>query len=64
MREALLQEGFSYRAVEVILGCHKVSTIKQYQSAWSKFLVYLEWEKVRHDRIRLCHVLNFLSFEQ
>ena len=64
MREALLQEGFSHRAIEVILGCHKISTIKQYQSAWSRFLNFLEKEKIRHDRIRLCHVLNFLSFEQ
>ena len=64
MREALLQEGFSHRAIEVILGCHKISTIKQYQSAWSRFLNFLEKKKIRHDRIRLCHVLNFLSFEQ
>ena len=47
-----------------MLGCHKISTIKQYQTAWSKFLAYLEGERIRHDRIRLCHVLNFLSFEQ
>ena len=64
MRESLLQEGFSNRAVEVILGCHKLSTIKQYQTAWSKFLAYLEVERIGHDRIKLCHVLNFLSFEQ
>ena len=64
MREALSQEGFSQRAIDVILGCHKSSTIKQYQAAWSRFLTFLERENIRHDRIRLCHVLNFLSFEQ
>ena len=63
MREALLKDGFSPRAVEIILGCHKESTIRQYQSVWDKFHSFLERENVRHDRLKLCHVLNFLSFE-
>ena len=63
MRDALVKDGFSPRAVEIILGCHKDSTIRQYQSVWDKFLSFLERENLRHDRLKLCHVLNFLSFE-
>ena len=63
MRESLLKDGFSPKAVDIILGCHKASTIRQYQSVWDKFLSFLERENVRHNRIKLCHVLNFLSFE-
>ena len=64
MRDALSGEGFSNKAIDIILGCHKPSTIKQYQSAWNKFLDYMSKEgRTRHGKIKLHHVLNFLAFE-
>ena len=63
MRASLLADGFSNSAVDIILDCHKQSTCTQYQSTWSKFLDFLDSENVRPDRLRLCHVHNFLAHE-
>ena len=64
IRDALVKEGFSSRSADVIIGCHKASTIKQYQSGWTKFLNYLDQESISHGKVRLCHAVNFLSWEQ
>ena len=65
MRRALAEEGFSARTIEIILSCHKESTVKHYQCAWAKFCDYLRIVGVRRqDRLKSCHVLNFLAFEQ
>ena len=64
IRDALVKEGFSRRSADVIIGCHKVSTIKQYQSGWTKFLNYLDRESISHSKVLLCHAVNFLSWEQ
>ena len=64
IRDALVREGFSWRSADVIIGCHKTSTIKQYQSGWTKFLIYLDQESISHGKVRLCHAVNFLSWEQ
>ena len=64
IRDALVKEGFSRRSADVIIGCHKASTIKQYQSGWTKFLNYLDQESISHGKVRLYHAVNFLSWEQ
>ena len=64
IRDALVWEGFSRRSADFIIGCHKTSTIKQYQSGWTKFLNYLDQESIPHDKVRICHAVNFLSWEQ
>ena len=63
MRDSLGAEGFSRSAMDIILDCHKQSTCAQYQSTWVKFLDFLDSEGVRPDRLRLCHVHNFLAHE-
>ena len=63
MRDSLSEEGFSSAAVDIVLDCHKRSTCSQYQSTWSKFLDFLVLENVRPDRLKLCHVHNFLAHE-
>lgn len=55
-------KGLSAFSRRLIKGCHKPSTIHQYQGVWTKFLDYLETRDIRHKDIQIGHVLNFLSF--
>ena len=62
IRAAILKEGLNDYSVRVLCRCHKVSTINQYQGVWSKFLLYLDSQRVLHHSIKVCHVINFLSY--
>ena len=62
IRAAILKEGLNDYSVRVLCRCHKVSTINQYQGVWSKFLLYLDSQKVLHHSVKVCHVINFLSY--
>ena len=46
-----------------MLSEHKDSTVRQYQSTWSKFLGCLAKEGIAHEGIVLSTVYNFLSAE-
>ena len=63
IERTLTEEGLSPLAINILLSCHRESTIHQYQSTWSKFLEFLDGENINHSRVRLCHVLNFLAYE-
>ena len=55
-------KGLSAFSRRLIKGCHKPSTLHQYQGVWSKFLDYLEAHGILHKDVQIGHVLNFLSF--
>ena len=61
--DGLSRQGFNEGAVQLMLSEHKDSTVRQYQSTWSKFLGYLAKEGIAHERIVLSTVYNFLSAE-
>ena len=57
----LFKQGFSEKSVDIMLKQHKVGTVSQYQSAWTKFIKFLDEENIPHDKVVLCTVLFFLS---
>ena len=63
IRSALLADGLSAQAVDLILSCHRPGTIRNYQSTWTKFLSFLTLERISHRDVKLAHVINFLSYE-
>ena len=62
LEQAIRKEGLNNFSVRVLLRCHKRSTIRQYQSVWSKFLAFLYREGILHHKVNVKDVLNFLSF--
>ena len=62
IEQAIRKEGLNDFSVRVLLRCHKKSTIRQYQSVWSKFLAFLSREGILHHKVNVKDVLNFLSF--
>ena len=62
IKEAVLAEGLTAYSAYVLSRCHRSSTIKQYQGVWAKFLRFLTLENIRHHRIKIKDVINFLSF--
>ena len=63
MRSSLRNDGFSEAATSLFLSCHKISTLSQYQSTWSRFLRFLDSVGVPPSAVELCHVHNFLAEE-
>ena len=53
--------GLSARAVEISLKKNRVSTHRQYQSAWKKFLDFLSDRSIDHARVTISLVLDFLA---
>ena len=47
--------------LKVLGRCHRLSTIRQYQSVWLKFLKFLEKEKIEHWKVKVIDIVNFLS---
>ena len=64
VEQAIRKEGLNNFSVKVLLRCHKKSTIRQYQSVWSKFLAFLYREGILHHKVNVKDVLNFLSFAE
>ena len=58
----MLEEGLSAYSADVLCRCHRESTIRQYQGVWSKFLSFLELGDIRHHKIKVKDVINFLSY--
>ena len=62
IRQGLVESLYSSDAIEVLLQQHRSSTRNQYQSHWSKFIIFLDLDQVDHNSICLSTVLNFLAF--
>ena len=62
IKEAVLAEGLTAYSAYVLSRCHRSSTIRQYQGVWAKFLRFLALENIKHHRIKIKDVINFLSF--
>ena len=48
--------------LDIVKRAHAESSIRQYQSIWTKFLNFLEINNICHEQISIVNVLNFLSF--
>ena len=51
IKEAVMAEGLTEYSAKVLGRCHRLSTIRQYQSVWLKFLKFLEKEKIEHRKV-------------
>ena len=60
--EAVIAEGLTEFSAKVLAGCHRLSTLRQYQSVWKKFLEFLKANKIDHWKVNLRDIVNFLSF--
>ena len=63
LRSGLSGLGFSLRAVRVFLSSHRESTIRQYQSVWTKFFRFLSVIGSDADNVSVATVCNFLASE-
>ena len=61
IRRGLLSAGFSEDSADIYLLIHKDSSTRQYQSIWSKFLLFLTHSGIPHSSISIASVCNFLS---
>ena len=61
IRRGLLAAGFSEDSANIYLLIHKDSSTRQYQSIWSKFLLFLAQSGVPHSSVSVACVCNFLS---
>ena len=62
IKEAVMAEGLTEYSAKILSRCHRLSTIRQYQSVWRKFLRFLQREKIEHWNIGVVVIVNFLSF--
>ena len=62
MRQALSSSGWSDEAVSMLLLAHKVSTSRQYQSVWEKFLSYLSLRRIPPSDLSVGVVCGFLCY--
>ena len=58
---SLYSQGFYEDTVAYMIKQHKQSSVGQYQTAWTKFLGFLDQESIAHDKVILSTVFNFLS---
>ena len=48
--------------ISIIKKAHADSSLRQYQSIWDKFLVFLDANSISHDSVGIADVMNFLSY--
>ena len=58
---SLYLQGFYENTVALMMKQHKQTSVRQYQTAWTKFLGFLDQESIAHDKVVLSTVFNFLS---
>ena len=55
------RKDLSEDSVNIIRNTHRLSTIRQYQSIWKKFLNFLALNRISHRKVTVFVVMNFLS---
>ena len=63
IESCLRDSAYSAHAVHIMLQQHRSSSARQYQSVWSKFLSFLDSNRIIHKNVSLVDVLNFLAFQ-
>ena len=63
IRQGLLKAGFNAAAADVYLLSHRVSSTRQYQSVWTKFLSYLSRIGISFPDVSVGVVCNYLAYE-
>ena len=53
--------GLSGATANLVLNCHKPSTLNQYQSVWKMFINYLVAQNFREDAVSDHSIFNFLT---
>ena len=61
IKQGLRSAGYTSAAAEIFLLQHRISTTRQYQSIWSKFMDYIYSQNVQHHLITVATVCNFLA---
>ena len=62
VKEAVMAEGLTEYSARILSRCHRLSTCRQYQSVWTKFLDFLEREGIEHWKVKVVDVVNFLTY--
>merc|ERR1712215_87438 len=62
IKEAVKAEGLTEFSARVLGRCYRLSTVRQYQSVWLKFLRFLRMKKIAHWKVRVVDIVNFLSY--
>ena len=57
-----MAEGLTEFSAKVLGRCHRLSTVRQYQSVWLKFFNFLKREKIAHWKVKVVDIVNFLSY--
>ena len=58
-----VRNGLSADSVKIVQNTHRISTQRNYQAVWNKFLDYLDRNKVPHCDVSIYVVMNFLSHQ-
>ena len=62
VKEAVMAEGLTEYSAYILSRCHRLTTCRQYQSVWTKFLDFLEREGIEHWKVKVVDVVNFLTY--
>ena len=62
MTQALEARGFSAFSLALFSRSHKASTLRQYQSVWGKFQLFLDSHHIPQGNVNKVAVFNFLAF--
>lgn len=63
MRLALFAWGLSSDSVDMVLRAHRISSTRQYQAIWSKFLAFLSTKGLGSQDVTVAVVCDFLTIQ-